>query len=211
MIEICEHCGAKTKKYWHKLTPGLVKTLVKVYEKISEKQQNIIYKKELKLDHSEYGNFQKLRFHALIAKYKIDGVWDHLSWCITKRGALFIKGEIIIPSKVQTYRNKVLTHNDQLVSITNVIKSDPYWEGYSDFNISFLDEEEKDLEELDKDKTNQNIEIKTVKRKKKGKIYCPKCNNIMKKWIEDIPTENNTVKITQGYICTNDSCNYKLN
>ena len=71
----CHHCGASLKKYWHRITPGLVKTLAKVYERVCEKGENHVAKGELKLSHGEYGNFQKLRFHALIAKYKQNVEW----------------------------------------------------------------------------------------------------------------------------------------
>lgn len=115
-------------KYWHRLTPGLVRTLVEVYKFVSAKGENIVSKKELKLSHSQYGNFQKLRFHALIAKYKVNGEWHRGEWLLTKRGADFLKGMVQIPDRVQTFRNKVEDRSGILVTVTDVMKTEPYWE-----------------------------------------------------------------------------------
>jgi hypothetical protein len=127
MIERCPHCNASLRKYWHSLTPGLVKVLVKCYAYASE-HDNLFKMRDLKLDHSEYGNFQKLRFHALIAKKKQDGEKVERVWLITQRGADFLKGMIQIPDKVQTFRNKVVDHSPELVTVRDVMKSEPYWE-----------------------------------------------------------------------------------
>jgi len=173
MSEICPTCLGSTSKYWHKLTPGLVQALVKAYMRVCEKGENVVHKNELELDHSEYGNFQKLRFHALIARYKRDGIAQRSTWLITKRGARFLKGDYEVPARVQTFRNAVVAHSDIMVDLTRVMKSDPYWEGYEDFahkhNIEFPDGED-----------TQDVQtIKTVK-KKKGKEYCPDCEEQLK-------------------------------
>ena len=122
------------KMYWHSLTPGLVKVLVKCYVYASE-HDNLFMMRDLKLDHSEYGNFQKLRFHALIAKKKQDGEKVERVWLITQRGADFLKGTIQIPDRVQTFRNKVVDHSPELVTVRDVMKSDPYWESDFSFDI----------------------------------------------------------------------------
>jgi len=129
MIERCPHCNASMKKFWHSLTPGLVRVLVKCYVYASE-HDNKFRMHDLALDHSEYGNFQKLRFHALIAKNKENRVW-----VITSRGADFLKGEIQIPDKVQTFRNRVVDHSTNLVTVREVMKSEPYWEKEFDFSL----------------------------------------------------------------------------
>lgn len=132
--EICEHCGVALKKYWHSITPGLVKILVKCYVYAST-HDNLFMMKDLELDHSEYGNFQKLRFHGLIAKDKKDGEIEERVWLITHRGADFLKGLIQIPAKVQTFRNHVVDHDSELVTVTDVMRSDPYWENKFDYDL----------------------------------------------------------------------------
>ena len=142
MIERCPHCNASMKKYWHSLTPGLVKVLVKCYVYASE-HDNEFMMKNLNLDHSEYGNFQKLRFHALIAKKKEDGEKVERTWLITARGADFLKGTIQIPDKVQTFRNRVVEHSPELVTIRDVMKSEPYWE--KDFSYDLFEPKQQSL------------------------------------------------------------------
>lgn len=133
--EYCESCGARCREYYHRITPGLVKTLVKCYVYVSSHGDNLFKMADLKLDHSEYGNFNKLRFHALIAKHKEDGEIQNREWVITRRGADFLKGQIQIPVRVKTYRNRAVDHSDEYVTITQVMKSDPYWEVRFDYDI----------------------------------------------------------------------------
>lgn len=124
----CILCGAAMQKYWHKLTPVLVKALAKAYAVVTEKNKNFFSKNDLDLDHSEYGNFQKLRFHALIAKFKTEGEWRKGDWCITRRGFRFLRNAEAVPARVQTFRNAVVGHDKELVKVTDVISSEPYVE-----------------------------------------------------------------------------------
>lgn len=176
----CPHCLegeyiVKVTKFWHRITPGLVKTLVKVYKRVCEKNNNLVFVNELDLNHSEYGNFQKLRFHALIAKYRKSGQVIHRSWVITKRGSDFIKGTKI-PDKVQTLLNHVIAHSDRLISLTDVMRSEIDWESYEDFKNQIQ------LPLVEFAEAEDNIDnIKTViSKKKKGKKYCKRCNAQMK-------------------------------
>jgi len=145
MEERCEHCGAKMKRYWHTMSPGLVRVLAKCYEYLLGQRalENRFAMKDLNLDHSEYGNFQKLRFHALIAKVKEDGERVEREWLITKRGADFLKGEIQIPARVQTFRNQVVDHDEELVTITQVMQSQIFWE--KDFSYDIFQPTQKAL------------------------------------------------------------------
>lgn len=126
--EDCILCGAALQKYWHRLTPVLVKALAKAYAVVNEKGKNFFSKNELDLTHSEYGNFQKLRFHALIAKYKTEGEWHKGDWCITRRGFRFLRGEEQVPVRVQTFRNKVVDHDKEMAFVGKIIGSEPYVE-----------------------------------------------------------------------------------
>lgn len=122
-VERCPHCGASLKKYWHSITPGLVSVLTKCYDYVKEHDLNRFKMNELKLSHSEYGNFQKLRFHGLIAKCKFLGEVQEREWLLTKRGAEFLCGKIEVPKQVQTFRNKVVDHSLETVHVSRV------WEG----------------------------------------------------------------------------------
>lgn len=70
------------------------------------------------------GNFTKLRFHALVAKK--DGKPGF--WLITSRGGSFLRGEIAVPLKVKTFRNKVLDHSKELIHINELKGKVPYFE-----------------------------------------------------------------------------------
>ena len=141
--ELCEFCGASLKKYWHSITPGLVKVLSKCYAQVCKKQQNIFMMKDLDLGHSEYGNFQKLRFHGLIAKLREDGQIQEREWLITHRGADFLKGLVQIPARVQTFRNRVVSHDEQMVTINDVMRGEVYWE--QDFSYDIFEPKQTSL------------------------------------------------------------------
>jgi hypothetical protein len=125
----CPYCNAAIKKYWHRLTPLLVNTLVKFRSAVVRKNRNQIHvPDELELNTTEYNNFQKLRFHGLVAKFKEDGERKSGFWLLTKRGALFLKGELAVPIRVQTFRNEVVDHDEHKVYVSDVIQSTPYLE-----------------------------------------------------------------------------------
>lgn len=134
-LTICPHCGATMKETWQSLTPGLINILIKCYQCVSNKKDNVFTMNELKLTHSEYGNFQKLRFHALIAKRKVNGQIVPKEWVITHRGGNFLKGEISVPSRVKTFRNRVIDRDENLVTIGDVMRSQPYWQVNFDFDL----------------------------------------------------------------------------
>lgn len=203
----CEHCAdgeyiVRVKKYWHRITPGLVGTLVKVYKRVCEKNQNLVHMNELELNHSEYGNFQKLRFHALIAKYRKNGEAVHRSWVITTRGAAFLRSNMKIPLKVRTLLNRVVAHSEELVDIAKVMRSDITWEGYEDFKnqlpmVEFSPPEEN---------IDETVVAKKIK-KKKGKNYCPKCDSQLKLSLESKQNDTGTVSVEKWWICPH--CGYK--
>lgn len=141
----CPYCDASLRKHWHRIVPGLVSALVEAYRVVSKKGENHFAKAELELTHAEYGSFQKLRFHALIAKYKDeDGRVVFGEWLITKRGGDFLKGKVAIPVSVQTFRNRVVDHDERLVFIRDVIKDPQYWQkhGEFDFDVAEFKEDE---------------------------------------------------------------------
>jgi hypothetical protein len=142
--EHCEHCGARLKKYWHGLSQGLVRTLIKIYKGVADKKENMINPHhELDLTTVEHMNMTKLRFHGLIAKVKEDGEVQRGFWLITQRGADFLKGQIQVPSRVQTFRNKVVDHSTDLVTITDVMRDAVYWE--KDFSYDVFTPTQKTL------------------------------------------------------------------
>src|ERR1035441_5888882 len=101
MTERCPHCGASMTVYEHALTPGLVNALFKAVQFVHRQNRNYFHlQKDLDLTKSEFTNFQKLRFHALVAKTDDPGYW-----LITARGGEFLRGEVAVPRTVRTFRN----------------------------------------------------------------------------------------------------------
>lgn len=133
----CPNCGAAMKAYWHVLTPGLVGNLVKMVRRVKEKGINEVQiVRELQLTHTQYNNFQKLRYHALIAKVK-DPAGAHKSgfWLLTDRAGQFLRGELSVPRRVQTFRNKVLAHDPATVHIRQLRHQLNWFESEIDFAI----------------------------------------------------------------------------
>jgi len=155
--EKCAYCGASLKKYWHRLTPGLVGTLVKFRSAVVRKNRNSLHvPEEIDLTKSEYNNFQKLRFHALVAKARENGERKTGYWLLTKRGASFLKGEIDVPVAVQTYRNMVVERAEQRVFVKDVIGKTPYFETIDDFEYEIFKPEQVELWQKGTEKENKN-------------------------------------------------------
>ncbi len=149
----CPYCEASLKEYWHKLTPLLVNGLIKMKQKIINKNENRIHlQNDLNLSKTEYNNFQKLRFHGLIAHCKdSNGIRESGYWLLTKRGNEFLNGSLAIPSRVRTFRNHVVDHDHRFVHIKDVIGSTPFVEGIDDIqytlhNLSLDVSEEVDIQ-----------------------------------------------------------------
>lgn len=200
MSEYCPHCGANMKKSWHNITPILAHGLIKLRNTIVEKGENKVhllhdmkYDNELKLH--QWNNWTKLRFHGLVAKYKEGGKILSGYWLLTRRGAQFLNGELTIPKSVQTFRNVVVGHSEDLVSISDVMKDKIYVQTIHD--IKTEEPTEEDIQ----------LVIKRKNRKKKGKTYCPKCDEQMKVRIDDKMNENGSLSITRTFVCP--GCQYE--
>lgn len=140
----CPHCGANMFIHGHNLSRGLVDILVKFKTRVLEKKENKVHiKDELKLNNNQFGNYQKLRFHGLIAKYIDPETKQHEQgyWLLTKRGNEFCKNQIEIPKVVYTFRNKIVNKHNEFVSLNDVYKNTdvPYWEEKNDFICDYMD------------------------------------------------------------------------
>jgi hypothetical protein len=125
MTERCPHCGANMKAFWHTLNPGLVSILIKAIQFVHENGKNEFHlQKDLHLSVNEFSNFTKLRFHALVAKVDEKPGF----WLITRRGGQFLRGEIPVPLKVKTFRNRVIEHWPALVHIDDLKGKIPVFE-----------------------------------------------------------------------------------
>lgn len=129
----CPNCGASMKSFHHALSSGLVSALIKAikFVQLTNKNQFHLQGDLKELTKNEYNNFQKLRFHGLVAK--IDGKAGF--WCITRRGGQFLRGEIALPDSVETFRNKIVSHAESLVHIRDLRDKVPSFE--QDFRYEY--------------------------------------------------------------------------
>lgn len=130
---ICEHCGAKMLKHWHRISEGLAVSLTKFRAEVIRTHTNKVHLvNDLKLTKIEYNNFQKLRYHGLVTKYINPETKLNIAgyWLLTHRGNLFCRGEIDIPFRIQTYRNKISERETRLINIKDILKDQdmPYWD-----------------------------------------------------------------------------------
>lgn len=125
----CNECGASMKAFWQRITPGQVKALIQMSQKVRESGQNRVSKHDLELSHGGYANLPKLRYHGLIDKVKNeDGKIIKGEWVITARGVQFLRGDISIPKEVLTFRNKVIEVSDDTTWIKEVMKKDEWFQ-----------------------------------------------------------------------------------
>lgn len=144
----------------------------------------------MKLEPHEWNNWTKLRFHALVAKVKEDGVHDTGYWLLTRRGGEFLNGKTEIPKKVWTYRNKVVGHSEETVYIKDVIGEQPTFEAIGDIESALPTAE--DIEKV--------TEVMKKKSGKKIKDPCPKCGTHMKTALREKYNEN-SVKVEKYLKC----------
>ena len=199
--QYCECCGAKLLARWVRLSAGRVEFLAKFRALVIENNKNLInVPKEMSLTEVEYSDYQKLRYHGLIAKYKIDGIIQAGYWILTNRGNLFLNGELIIPEKVKIFKNKIVGYSENRVSVKDVIKTEPYWDRYEDIKFEAPSDEEMEISKAKK--------IKDERRKKKNTTYsCPKCGGKMKKKVSSQEIDNSRVRVIELLFCPD--CQYE--
>jgi hypothetical protein len=154
----CPHCDANMYIHRHRLSKGLVNSLIKMKRGVIEMQKNQIHlQSELVLSKNDYNNFQKLRYHGLVAKCIDSETKERLSgyWLLTKRGNEFLKNMVSLPLAVYTFRNKIVNKHPDRVRLSDVLSNDelPYWD--KDFIHDYADVH--DIEEIKFDINGQGL------------------------------------------------------
>lgn len=188
------------KKFWHKVTPGIARALIKLNKAVNLQGKNDIdiyhLPPDLTFTHNELTNWTKLRFNALVAKIRIDGKVKRGRWCITRKGYQFLHGKEI-PSETQSFRNKVSAHTDTMVTIRDVLRSTQYWQTIDEIRFEY----EEPTIEMDADidaSGGTKVVARAARRgKKPGKPLCPLCHNQLAVDITTQPstTDPNTIII----------------
>lgn len=148
-VEKCPVCRESMKAYWHTLTPGLVKALGKFYGAVVAKGVNDVHVDEdmngtqFELTKNERSNWTKLRYHALVVKVK-DENGQHVQghWLLSRRGKQFLTEGLEVPKRVKTFRNVVVDHDEQLVSLKDVYRSDRYFDDLRTIEATVATEQE---------------------------------------------------------------------
>lgn len=123
--QVCECCGQTVSPRRERVSKGIVKTLYKMAVVINTIGLNKVHpRNDLLLTKSEYNNFQKLRYHGLIAKYKIAGEIIPGYWLITFKGYNFLNEATATASYVEVLNNRVVGYSDNFVTYSEVAKED---------------------------------------------------------------------------------------
>ena len=192
---ICETCGSPLRKYSVPLSLGIVQALIKFHKAVVRANLNKIHlQHDINLTKNEYNNFQKLRYHGLVVKYKEDG--EHLAgyWLLTRRGADFLRGDIMLPKSVQVFNNKLVGKSAEVVSIKDVIKGGYFFEHQEDIKYE--------------EATVEDVEVALISKKKRRKNPCPKCEGELRIWIKSKEIKPDVFKVEKYNFC--ESCKYEI-
>jgi hypothetical protein len=158
--EYCDCCGGKLTGRYERVSKGLALSLIKFREKVLEQSElagkfvnKVHLSKDIKLTQNEYNNFQKLRYHGLIAHYKDKTTKEYETgyWLLTKRGNLFCKDELAVPRKILIFRNAIQERYDEKITLSTILKEDdmPYWDKKDDYGYQFEHTSDYDDNEAD--------------------------------------------------------------
>lgn len=127
----CESCGQRLPEARKEtLSKIKVEILMSAGELVAGTMVNRFKLKQVDActEPSHYNNFQKLRYHGLIAKVKKDGQPVLNEWCITRNGFRFLRGKIDLPKYVLIKQNHVVERAKEMVNLTKVWQGAPYLE-----------------------------------------------------------------------------------
>jgi hypothetical protein len=129
-IETCTSCGAKLNGRWERLTPGIVRSLIKMWHVVYATNENRVHlQRQCDFTKNEYNNFQKLRYFGLVAKTGTAGCW-----LITRRGGHFIHGSETVNARLLIFRNHIKDRSKDRVNIYDVLKQPvPTWPRREDY------------------------------------------------------------------------------
>lgn len=71
-------------------------------------------------ENSAYGNFQKLRYHGLIANVKVNGVKFRDRWLITRNSWSFLRGDIKLHKYVIVKNNHIEAWSEEKIHVKDV-------------------------------------------------------------------------------------------
>lgn len=130
--EQCPHCGQNMKPRWESLNRGLIRTLAIFAGAVARSGRNAILVNKLdEMNHNQKSNFQKLRYHGLVAMNDDkDGTWR-----LTLDGHRFLSGDLRVPKKTLVFDNRILERSQETTCMGEAINEDdvPYWQKREDY------------------------------------------------------------------------------
>jgi len=158
----CPHCGASLEKRAHRLSKGLVNSLVLFKLKVCELDRNEIHLlKDMDFTKNQYNNFQKLRYHGLVAK-----VYDKETrmrksgyWLLTRRGNQFLKNLISVPVRVSTFRNRIVEKDEKCQFAFEILKDHamPVWDNIENYHGDTFYPALLDIQDVTSDMNGQTL------------------------------------------------------
>jgi len=118
--QCCETCGQTIAPRKESVGKGIIRSLYKMAKYIKKTGINNVHpEKDLELTTSEYNNFQKLRYHGLVAKGKSDAGY----WLITHKGYGFLNNQLGTAKYVEVFNNRIVGYSDDILLMHEIIKS----------------------------------------------------------------------------------------
>jgi len=155
----CPHCNASMIVHKERVSKGLVRSLIKLKQAVLKLDRNKIHLDEIGMNQKEYNNFQKLRYHGLVAKFVDPDTKKNVSgyWLLTRRGNQFLKNTLAVPGAVYTFRNKIIDKDVIKFTIAEILENNdvPTWDERLDFPFDFADL--MDIEEIKTDANGQAL------------------------------------------------------
>lgn len=131
VTDCCAWCGASLRRRNESLNQGLGKALVTFYLKTIELNRTELHLRDdciFDTDIDSNNNFQKLQYFGLCEQAGKAGFWR-----LTDKALRFLQNGERVSKRVQVFRNKVEKVSDEQVSLTEVLRSEPYWLKREDF------------------------------------------------------------------------------
>lgn len=131
MSEICPHCGQPIKEAHKEVLNKMKLTMLQIAGRhVQQTLTNDFMLRDFtapkEAERPVWSNFQKLRYHGLVAKVK-DKQTDRVvkgRWLITRNGWAFLRGDIELPKFVLVRNNHIVpdSHSKQLIGIRDVYR-----------------------------------------------------------------------------------------
>jgi len=123
----CPTCGASMMEHRHRMSPGLAGALVALARASGG---GIIGLGGVVLTHSQWDNFQKLRYWEVVNHHgsKKSGMWS-----VSELGRMFIDRRSGLQPIAWTFRGEVVRRGGESTMIDEVLRDTPYWDSYQDY------------------------------------------------------------------------------